>query len=297
MTTILEKPGLWQLYTFSAFFWLGSIRMYGLLTDPCLLATGKSVCKEGAETFLSRSVAIGLFNIGTFYFILAHMNKDDAPKLKRLANMSTMCVAALLASIIFIGPSNHGGFENSILHFMDLMSAFILLAIMLSAIGDGSNMAAPSFSLLEEQGINPKTFVSFLAAITFFKLVFMIDLEDPSLYLVDQGSVTAYSKVLWKFMIVILFMALFPIIFTLIYGNHKDQEAITGVTVIMMVVSTLSYIPIKDQLVNGVMSMAPVSSRITLLFAIIAIYNGRSNRPDDETKTVKHDTTEAIEVV
>ena len=167
--TIIEKPGPWQLYTFCAVFWLGSIAMYGPLIDPCLLVTGKSVCKKGAEEFLSRSVAVGLLCVSTFYFTLTHMNKDDAPKLKRLANMSMMCVMALLTSIIFIGPRSQGGYENSIVHLMALISGFILLAIMNTAIGDGSDMAAPC-SPLEGHGVNPKSFIFFLVMAVFLSL-------------------------------------------------------------------------------------------------------------------------------
>lgn len=293
--TILEKPGLWQLYTLSAFFLLGSITMYGPLTDPCLLVTGKSVCKEGAEIFVSRSIAIGLLYVGTFYFTLTHINKDDAPKLKRLANMGTMCVTALLASIIFIGPSNQGGLENSMLHFIDLISGFILLAIMISAIGDGSNMAAPS-SPLKGHGINPKTFLFFLTVVVFLKLVFMSELTDPSLFLVNRGSVTAFSRELWKFMIAIMLMILFPIIFALGYGNYKDQEAIAGVTVIMMIASLISYFPIRDQLVKGIMTMAPISGGVIFLFAITTIFFGRSSRPD-ENETIINEKTEPEETV
>lgn len=273
---ILEMPGLWQLYTFCAVFWLFSIAMYGLVIDPCLLVTGKSVCNSGAESFTSRLLAIGLLYVGTLFFALTYINKDDAPKLKRLANMGMMCVSALLTSIIFFGPRSQGGFENSILHFLDLVTCFILLAIMISAIGDSSNMAGASSPLLG-LGINPKSFIFFLAVTLFFKLIFLSEFANPSMFLADPGSVTAYSHVLWQLMIVIILMILFPILFALAYGDDKDQETITAVTIIMMVVSIISIIPMRNSLKGGMMTMSAISSGVVSLLALISIFVGRSS--------------------
>ena len=298
---MLDKNKPWQLYTFSAVFWLGSIAMYGPLTDPYHLVTGKSAYNKGAEEFLSRSVAVGLLCVSAFFFTLTHINRDNAPKLKRLANMSMMCVMALLTSLIFIGPRSQGGLGESILHFLTLISTFALLAIMQSAVGDSSDMVAPTCSPFEGHGANPKSYMFFLAMVVFFKLVDMSELLDPSMFLTDTKSVTAYSQLLWQFMIVIMLMILFPITFALAYGDHKDHEAVTGVTIIMMIISVMSYYPIKDQLVKGIMTMAPVSGIVIFFLGIMTICISRSSAykkcesiTDD---SVEDDSVEAEEIV
>lgn len=264
--------------------------MYGFFIDPCLLITGKSICNVGAEAYTSRLMAIGLLYVGTFFLALTYINKNCSPKLKRLASMGMNCVIALIVSIIFIGPTSQGGYENSILHILDLITGFILLGIMISAIADDSDLAAPN-SPLTGFGINPKTFILLIGVLAFIKLFVLSEFVNLSLFLSDQASITHFSRIMWQWDIVILLMILFPLSFALIYGDEKDQETLTGVTIFIMIISEMSIYPMSDSLKEGLITMSLISFGVVTLLALSAIYAGRNRR--NEYEPVSDSTADA----
>ncbi len=289
---ILDVAGLWQMYTFSCIFLLSSMFMYGFFgfVDPCLLITGKSICNLGAEAYTSRLMAIGLLYVGTFFLALTYINKNNTPKLKRLASMGMNCIIALIVSIIFIGSTSQGGYENSILHFLDLITGFILLGIMISAIADDSDLAAPN-SPLTGFGINPKTFILFIGVLAFIKIFVLSEFVNLSLFLSDKASITHFSRIMWQWDIVILLMILFPLSFALIYGDEKDQETLTGVIIFIMIISEMSIFPMSNSLKEGLITMSLDSFGVVTLLALIAIYAGRKRR--NEYEQVSDSTADA----
>lgn len=274
---LFDIPGLWQMYTFCIVVLLGSLFMCGLFMDPCLLFTGKSVCNPGAEAYSSRIIAIGLLYVGIFFLALTYINQTSRPKLKQLANMGMTSTIALIVSIIFIGPRSLGGEENSILHMLDMLTAFILLAIMVSATYDNSEMIT-SNSPFAGLGVNPKTFLLSISILVFMKLFVLSEFVNISVFLSDSDSMTSLSSVMWRFVIVIIFLILFPIIFALIYGDEKDQEILTGLTVLMMIVSIISILPMRHFLQGVILTMSYISLGVVTLWAVIAIYAGRLTR-------------------
>jgi hypothetical protein len=283
--TFFDNVGPWQLYTFSAVNILGSLSMYGILFDPCQFITGQTICQPGAETLLSRLQAIGFLYVGTFFLVLTYINKTNTSKVRRLANMAMNCTVAILVMVIFFGSRSKGGFENSTLHFLDMITAFLLLLMMGLAINDNSEMIG-SNSPLTGLRFNPKTFVFLIAVLTVIKLFAMSDFVDISIILHDPDSITALSHIMYQMMVVLILMILFPIAFALFYGDEKDQEAITGATVLMMLISILSIIPIADCMKDGMITQSYFSVGITSLLGISMIYVGRLNQGRNEYNPV-----------
>lgn len=269
-----DITGLWQLYTFSAVNILFALSMYGIFLDPCLLITGELPCKPGAEIYMSRMVSIGFLYVGVFFLVLTYVNKTNAPKLSRLANIGMYCSVALLVSVIFFGPRSQGGVENSILHFLDLIGCFLLIAIMASALVDNTNMAN-SNSPFTGLGMNPKTFTLLIAILIFINLIALSEFVDISTMLADPTSTTAFSHVMYQFLMVILLMILLPLIFALVYGDEKDHEIIMGALVVMVLVQTVSIIPIADTMKQGNMTSEYISVGVFCLFALFVIYFDR----------------------
>mmetsp|Transcript_10186 Transcript_10186/g.12863 ORF Transcript_10186/g.12863 Transcript_10186/m.12863 type:complete len:283 (-) Transcript_10186:36-884(-) len=272
--TIFETNGLWQLYIFSAVNLLFSLSMYGLLgfVDPCQLLTGQNKCEQGAETVMMRMGAIAYLYVGAFFSALAYNNRTDAPKLKRLANMGMNAAVALLMAIVFFG-----GIEGATLHFLDTIMGFALLVVMISAIRDSSEMADASSSPVEGLGLNPKTFIFAISIILVAKLFAMSDFVGPSMFLSSPESMTALSHIIWQMLSVAIIMMLFPLVFALAYGDEKDQETLTVLTILIMIASVFSILPVSAQMKSGLMTMIFVSVAIVTILALILMYVGRSN--------------------
>ena len=73
-------------------------------------------------------------------------------------------------------------------------------------------------------------------------------------------------------------MVILALIFALVYGDEEDQEILTVSTVVMMIVSVVSFSPISAQMKSGMMTKSYISGAIVVLLAFIVIYVGRSNR-------------------
>lgn len=290
--TFIETSGLWQLYTFSAVNILASLFMYGIFIDPCQLMTGKSLCEAGAETLASRLVAISFLYVGASFLVLTYINKTNPPKLKRLVNMGMNCTVAMIVSIIFFGPRSLGGLESSVLHFLDMITGFLLLGIMISAIADDSQMVG-SKSPFKELGMNPKTFIFLAFLLTFMKLLALSDFVDISNILEDPETGTALSHVMYQWIVVLILMVLFPLVFALSYGDKQDQEILAYTIVVLMLVSLVSLIPIADDLKSGTMLNEYIAVSIVTLFALTTIYVGRFNQGRDEYEPVSNVSTNA----
>lgn len=269
---ILEYDCLWQLYTFSVSHILFGLSFSGIFFDPCIFITD-SACKEGAEVVTTRMASVGLLYVGAYFFILTYINYNKAPKLKRLSNMGLSCSVALLASIVFFGPRSQGGFERSSLYFFDLLIGMALIAIMGSAIG--SSEMAERKSPFTDLGLNPKTFILLLAIIIIFKFIALSEFVSPSTFLADSDSVTSLSHFFWQWMVLILLTIFFPINFALMYGDEKDQEAITWTTVLMMVLSILFVMPLWNDFKDGYVTMGFVSFAVFFILALVAIFTGK----------------------
>jgi hypothetical protein len=268
-----DITGIWQLYTFSAVNILFALSAYGIFFDSCQLIKGES-CKPGAEIYMTRMVSIGLLYIGVFFLVLTHINKTNAPKLGRLASMAMKCCVALLVSVIFFGPRSRGGVENSTLQCLDLIGCFVLIAIMASALINNTNMAN-SNSPFTGLGMNPKTFNLLITILMFINFIGLSEFVDISTMLADPASTTAFSHVMYQFLMVVLVMILLPLIFTLVYGDEKDNEIIMGALVVMVLVQTVSIIPIADTMKEGSMTSEYISVGVFCLFALSVIYFDR----------------------
>ncbi len=231
------------------------------------------MCSPGAETVMARMVAIGFLYVGIFFSALTYNNRNSTAKLKRLANMGMNGAVALFVTIIFFG-----GIENPTLHFLDTIFGFVLIAIMLSAISDSSEMAERSNSPLEGHGLNPKTFIFVIAIIVVIKLFALSDYVKPSMFLHDPESISALSNIFWQTLSVVMITILFPLLFALVYGNEVDQEILTVSIVLMTFVSLLSFLPVSAQMKSGIMTQMYISGAIVAILAFTLIVAGRSNR-------------------
>lgn len=270
--TLSNAP--WQLYIFSIVQLLASFFMYGFVYDPCKLITGGKDCRSGAETYTARAVAIGFAYVGLFFLVLTILNKDNAPKLKRLAHMAINCVTALFVGVMFTGSSSMNGVENSALHISDMFGIALLFVVMITAVlGDGP--MEDSHSLRTGLGVNPKGFVLLVTIASVVKLFALNDFVDPTSFLADPDSSTKLSNVLWVWLSVCIFEIVLALAFTLVFGDSKDQEGITMATIVMMLVSVLSILPIATELKYGMMRTAWISFGISVALAVIALVLGR----------------------
>jgi len=275
----------WQLYLFGIVQLVGSFFMYGFFLDPCQLLTGKGECKSGAEMYSARAMAIAFLYIGVFFLSLTYLNKDSAPKLKRLANMATNCVVATLVGTVFTGSTSMGGVERSVFHMMDMIGMFLLLIIIMSAVMNDSEMAGYK-SPLAGLGVNPKSFVLLVTIAVAVKLFALSDFVDLTSFLADPDSTSHLSRVLWAWMSVYCLEVLFPLAFALAFGDEKDQEAITIATVVVMLVSIVSIIPVAGSMKDGTMRSSYISAGVTLALAIVAVMGGRRSRSSQGYETV-----------
>lgn len=261
--------------------------MYGFVFDPCQLLTGKSSCKAGAETYTARAMAIGFLYVGVFFLTLTYLNRSSASKLKRLANMALNSVVALLVGLVFTGSTSMGGVERSIFHFLDMITFFILLVIMMTAVMDDSEMVGIK-SPFTNLGVNPKSFVLLVVVATTLKLFALSDFVNLSSFLVESDSDTHLSKVFWAWLIVCILEIIFALWFALAYGDEQDQESITIATVFMMVISVVSIIPISNELKDGMMRASYIGVGVGLAVAIVAVIGGRRNRSGEGYQTVSN---------
>lgn len=268
----------WQMYLFCVVQFIGSVGMYGFLVwDPCQLLTNKGACHAGAEAYAARGMAIGFLYVGVFFLCLTILNKDSLPHYKRLANMATFSVVAMLVGVMFTGSTSLGGFEKSLFHFLDMITMVLLLCIMASTNAVDSEMADYK-SPFQGLGLNPKSFVLFATIATAVKFFVLSDAVNLSSFLADPTSTTHLSNILWTWMNICVLEILFAFAFALLFGTDKDQEALTIATAVMMIVSLVSIIPISDALTTGTMRSAYISLAIVIAIALVAIIGGRKNR-------------------
>lgn len=293
MTTTAESnSGYWQLCAFSAVFILSSFVMYGIVGDPCMLIFGESKkCNSGAETFLSRIVAVSLLYVGIFYASLTYtihtQSEGGIPKMKRLSNMTANCAMALLTSVIFIGPRSQGGVERSWLHLSDLIFCILLVAVLLSPTWDTTSSTMPSpNSPWVGLGTNPKTFLLFIGVILILKSIALSEFMNPLMLLVEIDSGSALSKLLWHWLVVIMLILFYPIVFAVVYGDERDQQVLVGATVVMIAISLISIIPIANMFKAGLMTAGLVGGGIVSLLGIAAIFLGRKSDVRQEYESV-----------
>lgn len=263
----------WQLYTFCVFQLIYSLGLYGFVGDPCRIFAG-APCLPGGEVYTCRALAFGCLYVGVLFAVLTFNNKDDAPKLKRLAMFATNCVVMMISALMFTGSRTLGGVESAGLHLADMIALFALLFITVSAMADGSEVAGSS-SPVVGLGINPKALILLAVMASFVKILAFSDFVDYSSFLYRPETTTNLSDRLWTWMNIVVFEVLFALVFTLTYGNEKDQETVTISIVALTIIGMVSIVPIAGHLAESLLKKMAVPGCVFIGLAIAAVIGGR----------------------
>jgi hypothetical protein len=272
----MNSPCPWQLYLFALVNLGGGISILGLLWDPCSLLTGDSPCNS-AERVTSVFWSVGFLYVGVLFYILTYLNKENAPKLKRLNMFAANCTAALFAGTIFTGSIRLGGFERSLFHIGDMLFIFALFVILVSAMDDVSPVAA-STSPLTGLGVNPKSLLLLVAIACLIKLFACTDLLSYSYFLKDPDEFTDLARLFWNWTALQIFEILVAVLFALAYGDSKDQEAVTLAIVGMMIVSIAAMLPVLGYLKDGLLLQGCISAAIFIALSVVAVVGGRKQQ-------------------
>lgn len=196
--------------------------------DICHWVDGTSC--NGTEALMIRMTSFMFLYLATLPLLLAHTHKDDPAFLKRLAFHMKYGIAVMFGSCITMAPL---GVYPKWYHFGDLVSFFVLFAVLSTYTSNDLAPAKMTQSPWQGHGANPRTFLFIVAVIVLLKVLTVPDFVPLLDMVSDPDSVTARANVFYSFTICEA-MALFLLLTVPIhYGNAKDQLNTTFLIVVV----------------------------------------------------------------
>ncbi|KAG7362990.1 hypothetical protein IV203_026350 [Nitzschia inconspicua] len=199
--------------------------------DMCQWLDGTS-CND-TETFTIRMSSFLFLYLALLSFVMARTNEDNPAFLKRLAFHIMYGLAIMVGSFVTFAPT---GMEPKWYHFGDMVTLFILFALLHSST---SNEVAPvgmHQSLWDGHGANPRTFLMVVAVALLVKMLAVSDFMQLSSIIEDQESVTIRAETFYSFAICQGLALLALLAIPVLYGSAKDQLNTTIAVVVVEIV-------------------------------------------------------------
>jgi hypothetical protein len=132
----------------------------------------------------------------------------------------------------------------------------------------------------EGMGINCKTLLLLLFALTAIKFVASTDFIDPAVLLPDGSKMTHLAVWMWRFATVLLFEVIYALGYAILFEDDAGHELVVLTLMIMSVFATLSIQPVQKYTSNWMgtlfgFNILWVNLTVMVLLGIAAIIGGR----------------------
>ena len=151
---------------------------------------------NSAEIVLHNYNVIWVTFVAVIATVLTYRNREDAPKLKRLAFCAIYIVIFNLAGVIMMGSQHLKGAFARPLHITNMVGSLVLIIILSTAVNSDSPLAGSTHGETS-LGFNTKGYLSFVALLVVVWVFVNSDLQNVS-DAVDPEMYTHLARSLWS---------------------------------------------------------------------------------------------------
>jgi hypothetical protein len=225
----MDLPDMFAFYLYCAGMGIAWIILW--FADICKLLDGTS-CND-TEALTIRICSFIFLYLASLPYLLVRTNKDDPVFLKQLALHMMYGVGVMIGGLVTLTPS---GVEPKWYHFADLVSLFVLFAMLYIFTSDDLSSVGMYQSPFEGHGANPRTFLVILGFIILVKVLTVPDFMPLTVIVKDPDSVTVRAEIFYSFAFCEALALLFLLAVPIQYGNATDQLYSTVLIVIVQFV-------------------------------------------------------------
>jgi len=229
----------WQLYLFSLLF--VGVGIFCHFPAACDIVFGAHDCSKTSVVVLNKLAAVYSLWAGVLFGCLTYSNEGETAKLKRLAMFATNAIVAWLVMVMMFGSTHNGGYETTWMHVLDMVGSFILLAILATITLDESDVVGAN-NPFRGLGTNAKSFVWLLTLSVLAEMICYTDIAGVGFFIEDAENLSELSRLISMMAATCEFVLLLAYVYSLLFGDSKDHVVTLVVTLVMMIVTALSFI-------------------------------------------------------
>jgi hypothetical protein len=250
----------------------------------CKLLFGRSC--DGPETVLTNYNAIWLLDSAVFFFVLAWLNQNNAPKIKRLSFFAIYCTFINLTGVFFAGSTHQHGVLPRAMHIVGFAVFFLVLIILSTAVRSDSPVAGTQ-SLTGKVGLNTKGFVVLMCVLLLFWIIVNGDVQHFSdVVKMEEGEkLSQLGRTMWNGWSALALELFLLYWFVVFYGDEKEDEAACVVTIVMSgVVASVIVWLVREHESKGIVKLALIQDGVIGVLALAAVvrYRVQGGRGDYE---------------